>query len=216
MITFFDTEISPRTGKVSDIGAVRQDGNRFHRSSQEGFTEFLKGSDFVCGHNVIVHDMKYVGKAVEAAGISHSSVIDTLYLSPLLFPKKPYHALLKDDKLQTDELNNPLNDAEKAKALFDSECSAFNYLDEDLKEIYYSLLGEASEFSAFFRFIGYSGRRHSSSGSSSFLRGLQSIFRRDETRIEDTVAMISDRFRDEICTNADIASMCRKTPVALA
>lgn len=216
MITFFDTEISPRTGKVSDIGAVRQDGSRFHRSSQEGFTEFLKGSDFVCGHNVIVHDMKYVGKAVEAAGISHSSVIDTLYLSPLLFPKKPYHALLKDDKLQTDELNNPLNDAEKAKALFDSECSAFNYLDEDLKEIYYSLLGEASEFSAFFRFIGYSGRRHSLSGSSSFLRGLQSIFRRDETRIEDTVAMISDRFRDEICTNADIASMCRKAPVALA
>lgn len=215
MITFFDTEIIPRTGKVSDIGAVRQDGSRFHRSSQEGFTEFLRGSDFVCGHNVIVHDMKYVGKAVEAAGISTSSVIDTLYLSPLLFPKKPYHALLKDDKLQTDELNNPLNDAEKAKALFDSECNAFNYLDEDLKYIYYALLGDTAEFGAFFRFIGYTAHR-SSSGTSSFLRGLQSIFRREDTRIEDVVARISERFRNEICTNSDIAAMCRKTPVALA
>jgi ATP-dependent DNA helicase RecQ len=29
-------------------------------------------------------------------------IIDILFLSPLLFPTKPYHRLLKDDKLQTD------------------------------------------------------------------------------------------------------------------
>jgi ATP-dependent DNA helicase RecQ len=37
--------------------------------------------------------------------------IDTLPLSPLLFPKKPYHRLIKDDKLFSDQLNNPINDA---------------------------------------------------------------------------------------------------------
>lgn len=39
--------------------------------------------------------------------------IDTLCLSPLLFPMRPYHALIKDDKLQSDSLNNPLNDSIK-------------------------------------------------------------------------------------------------------
>ncbi|HWQ43658.1 MAG TPA: hypothetical protein VN456_16720 [Desulfosporosinus sp.] len=29
--------------------------------------------------------------------------IDTLFLAPLLFPAKPYHKLLKDDKLQTED-----------------------------------------------------------------------------------------------------------------
>ena len=33
--------------------------------------------------------------------------------TPLLFPRRPYHKLLKDDKIQTEELNNPLNDAKK-------------------------------------------------------------------------------------------------------
>ena len=54
--------------------------------------------------------------------------IDTLYLSPLLFPHRPYHALLKDDKLQTDELNNPLNDSIKAMQLFYDEVNAFHAL----------------------------------------------------------------------------------------
>ena len=56
--------------------------------------------------------------------------IDTLYLSPLLFPRRPYHALLKDDKLQSDELNNPVNDSEKARRLFLDEVNAFADLSE--------------------------------------------------------------------------------------
>ena len=67
-------------------------------------------SDYVCGHNILNHDLKFAGTWLMNAGVKQENVIDTLYLSPLLFPRKPYHALLKDDKLQTDELNNPLND----------------------------------------------------------------------------------------------------------
>ena len=63
-----------------------------------------------------------------------TDVIDTLYLSPLLFPTKPYHKLLKDDKLQTDELNNPLNDSIKAKDLFHDEVAAFTQADPALKQ----------------------------------------------------------------------------------
>ena len=39
----------------------------------------------------------------------------------ILFPARPYHHLLKDDKLQTESLSNPLNDSIKAQELFLSE-----------------------------------------------------------------------------------------------
>ena len=38
------------------------------------------------------------------------ALVDTLCWSSLLFPERPYHALLKDDKLLRDELNNPVSD----------------------------------------------------------------------------------------------------------
>lgn len=63
--------------------------------------------------------MKYIyqtlGQVEYNDFLNRWNVIDTLYLSPLLFPHRPYHKLLKDDKLQTEEINNPLNDAKKAK-----------------------------------------------------------------------------------------------------
>ena len=214
-IIFFDTEIDPKTGKILDIGAVRDDGVIFHRNSIHDFSGFLQGTEFVCGHNVLSHDMKYVGKAMKTAGIDGSNVIDTLYLSPLMFPKKPYHSLLKDDKLLADELSNPLNDSEKARELFDSECTAFNAIDEDLKEIYYSLLENTAEFGAFFRYAGYRGHSSRESGSVSlFMRSLQNMFRPDN--FAETADKIKRRFREEICINADISGMVRKYPIGLA
>ena len=72
----------------------------------------MQNLQFLCGHNIIDHDAKYI----EVPG--NAKLLDTLYLSPLMFPNKPYQRLLKDDKLLSDELNNPLNDAIKAKELF--------------------------------------------------------------------------------------------------
>ncbi len=102
-IAFIDTEIDPKSRKILDIGGVKDDGNSFHSNSITDFTTFLSGTQFICGHNIFNHDLKYIQKAVNDAGINPSNVIDTLFLSPLLFPTKPYHALLKDDKLQTED-----------------------------------------------------------------------------------------------------------------
>jgi hypothetical protein len=104
-ITFIDTEIDPNNRKILDIGAVKDDGSLFHQASVGDFTKFVQGVDFVCGHNILNHDIKYIGKILVEAGVK--AVVDTLYLSPLLFPTKPYHALLKDDKLQVDEWRHP-------------------------------------------------------------------------------------------------------------
>jgi len=120
-IVFIDTEIDKKSLKILDIGGVKSDGNLFHSSSITEFIYFINRAEFICGHNILNHDLKYIQKAVNEAGINLSNVIDTLYLSPLLFPTKPYHALLKDDKLQSEESNNPLNDSIKAKDLFFDE-----------------------------------------------------------------------------------------------
>jgi ATP-dependent DNA helicase RecQ len=191
-IAFIDTEIEPKSKKILDIGGIRNDGKTFHANAIADFVTFLKGTSFICGHNIINHDLKYIHNAVIAAQIETTNVIDTLYLSPLLFPTKPYHALLKDDKLQTEDTNNPLNDAIKAKDLFFDEVSEFNRMDGSLKQIFYRLLNEKKEFRAFFTCIGYK--------SSDFQ--LEKI--------------IQEKFNTTICKDADLSTFISENPIELA
>ncbi|MFZ2288039.1 MAG: RecQ family ATP-dependent DNA helicase [Bacteroidales bacterium] len=191
-IAFVDTEIDPKSNRILDIGSVRNDGGIFHKASVTEFISFLSGSKFICGHNILRHDIKYIGTALNEAGIDSSNIIDTLFLSPLLFPSKPYHALLKDDKLQSDDTNNPLNDSFKAKELFYDETAAFSLADETLKQIFYLLLNDNPDFQAFFRFIGYSY---------------------EET---DTEKLIRRKFENEFCDHAELAKIIAAQPVELA
>lgn len=155
-IVFFDTEIDPNKLIIKDLGGIKSDGTQFHKSSLPDFIQFLGDVQFLCGHNILKHDLSYLQQDLVSAGIQTENSIDTLYLSPLLFPSKPYHALLKDDKLQTEELNNPLNDSKKARDLFYDELEAFERLEDSLKSIYFLLLKDQKEFKAFFQYINYS------------------------------------------------------------
>lgn len=191
-IAFIDTEIEPKSRKVLDIGSVKGDGSLFHKSSVADFIQFLNGTQFICGHNIFNHDIKYIGKALYDAGISSSNIIDTLFLSPLLFPAKPYHALLKDDKLQSDDINNPLNDSIKAKDLFYDEVAAFHQTDETLQRIFYLLLNNKREFQSFFRFITY------------------------QCEAINPEALIRRKFENEICKHADLFKIISEHPIELA
>lgn len=191
-LVFVDTEIDFHRKCILDIGAVDDKGNSFHNTSLGKFTDFLSGVQYVCGHNIIRHDALYIGGAMAQAGVKPQNIIDTLFLSPLLFPTKPYHALLKDDKLQTEELNNPLNDSFKARDLFYDEISAFTQMSEDFRKILFLLLREQSEFSAFFNFIRY---------------------RCTEVEVEP---LIRQRFVGEICSHVDLSTLIAHRPIALA
>ncbi len=118
-IVFIDSEIN-HIGEICDLGAVKPEGSRLHTSSQNEFSEFVSGCKYVCGHNLITHDLRYVGHLIRGG----YTPIDTLTMSPLLFPKKPYHHLLKDYKIQTEQLNDPANDAELCMELFFDEAEA--------------------------------------------------------------------------------------------
>lgn len=186
---FVDTEVSVSTGKVNDIGSLSEDGNMFHSASMPEFMRFVASAEFVCGHNLIHHDLKYLWGEKEHYPFE---LIDTLYLSPLLFPKKPYHKLLKDDKLQVDELNNPLNDCEKARTLLYDEINAFHALPPIQQQIYYSLLNQVREFQGFFRLIGY------------------------VSSTEGVVEKIKLLFGNCLCVHKSISSLVEKYPVELA
>jgi ATP-dependent DNA helicase RecQ len=192
-IVFADTEIDPQSGRILDIGSIKDNKDIFHSGSAAGFTEFLKGSRFLGGHNIINHDLNYISHAVEKAEIDRADIIDTLFLSPLLFPAMPYHALLKDDKLQTQDINNPLNDSKKARDLFHDEVEAFKQADKDLKQIFFRLLHDKQGFQGFFRYLG---------------------FRADETAgIEP---LILERFHLKICDHVDLIKIMADFPIALA
>jgi ATP-dependent DNA helicase RecQ len=191
-IAFIDTEVEPKSRKILDIGGVGDNGSQFHSNSIADFIDFLKGAQFVCGHNIINHDLKYIQNAIVDAGINPTNVIDTLFLSPLLFPSSPYHALLKDDKLQTEDINNPLNDSIKAKDLLYDEVAAFNQTKDSLKQILYSLLNDKKEFKAFFQFVNYKSN------------GLN---------LEE---LIRKEFHAEICEQSNLSKIISELPIELA
>lgn len=55
-ITFIDVEVDSNGRRVLDIGAVRQDGALFHMASLNRLNDFVRGTDYICGHNIIGHD----------------------------------------------------------------------------------------------------------------------------------------------------------------
>lgn len=195
-LVFIDLETGRNDSKIFDVGALRvetpdlNDETPFHSSSLHSFLSFIADAEFLCGHNIVHHDLKRLQS--EGFAISDYKPIDTLYLSPLLFPKKPYHKLLKNDKLQTEELNNPLNDCKKAKDLFYDEINAFNALQTEVKDIYFGLLHRNPEFSGFFDYLDYTP---------------------NDVNLLD---LIRRHYDGKMCANAEILQLIQNYPVELA
>ena len=188
-IAFVDTEVGLKDHKIHDIGALRYDGATFHQASQTALNKFLQEGkvDYICGHNLIHHDARYL----QLNGI----LIDTLYLSPLLFPKRPYHHLVKDDKLMSEQMNNPVNDCEKAKELLMDEIAAWNLLSENKRKIFTLLLQHEEEFRGFLMYVG--------------------TIETDETTT-DVSELILSEYKNHICAHADIPALAAQSPCGLA
>ena len=184
-LAFIDLEVNPETRKVLDFGAANANGETLHTTQKIDFENFIADCNFICGHNVCHHDANYFNRPKD------SHLIDTLYFSPLMFPEKPYHKLLKDDKLITDELSNPLNDAIKAKELFYDEINAFNSLNENYRQILVNLLFDAAEFHGFFEYV-------------------------NAKPDGDTLSIIRNYFDGKICENAPLELLVKNNPVPLA
>lgn len=186
---FVDVEVGLKDKRIHDIGILRWDGAKYHSADKRAAISFLEDVDFVCGHNVIHHDMKYLlGDEVQ-----RWQLVDTLYVSPLLFPERPYHHLLKDDKLMNEQMNNPVNDCEKAYDLLMDEIAKWKALPDAHRFIYATLLRDVPEFAGFLAMVDAEVC--------------------DETTL---VEHIHTAYDGRICRHADLAAIIEQQPVELA
>ncbi|MGI6782339.1 MAG: RecQ family ATP-dependent DNA helicase [Acholeplasmataceae bacterium] len=184
-IVFFDLEISGKK-RTKDIGAITYTNAIFSGHDLSEFYDFIKKYSFIAGHNIFEHDLQYISKP------NKMIAIDTLLWSPLLYPKKPYHRLLKNDKWSETDSNDPVNDAKKSMDLFFELVDKFNQLDENMKIILYELLGKDKRYDGFFKYLKY----------------------RKSTW--NLIKTIRDYFKGFICENADIKEIIKDNPIELA
>ncbi|WP_455639974.1 RecQ family ATP-dependent DNA helicase [Parabacteroides sp.] len=183
-----DVEIGLKDHKIHDIGALRHDGATFHKTSKEELLDFLGDTDYICGHNIIHHDAKYLF----GDKTFRRFMVDTLYISPLLFPERPYHKLVKDDKLMSEQMNNPVNDCEKAKVLLLDEIARWNSLPDEKRTLFASLLKDKKEFEGFLSMVG---AKHINEGVPELIRKL---------------------YVEKICRHADLDMLIEQYPCELA
>ncbi|MCB0586032.1 MAG: RecQ family ATP-dependent DNA helicase, partial [Phaeodactylibacter sp.] len=195
-ILFFDLEVHKKSKQILEIGALLR-GDQFRRKSVESFLQFANGANLLCGHNIMDHDLPILKKYHDCQALFAKPAIDTLYWSALLFPKKPYHRLVKDYHLHGDEFNNPLADAKLARELLIDLLAAYQRLPEDRKVIYNSLLTAQPGFNGFFELTDEKKRP-------------QILTRRP------LAALLQNRHASLFCGRADLEELIERFPVELA
>jgi len=143
-----DLEIHPETNTILKIGGINPDNDRtlsfqgrFNVShALKKLDEFCRGVTFLLGHNISRHDVPYLKEHFPWLKLLFLPLIDTLFLSPLAFPKNPYHRLVKDYKIVKKSINDPVADARCTLSLFEDQCEAFGKMERDLLRMYGRLL----------------------------------------------------------------------------
>ena len=137
-----DLEVSKDSGHIRALAAVRTDSEQPFVHSGDGLTtaladldNFADGTSFILGHNLIAFDLPTLEAAKTNLRLLKLPAVDTLRLSPLAFPRNPYHGLVKhyqDGGIKRGRVNDPELDARIALALFADQQKALAKADSDL------------------------------------------------------------------------------------
>lgn len=157
-ILSIDLEITKDGKRLTHLGAVLGDKTLDVREQAvtkglDELNQWAQSAAFILGHNIGEHDLPWVYQQdIDCSNLKSLPIIDTLFLSPLAFPKNPYHHLVKDYKLVKDSYNNPVADAKLALSIFNDQKQALADLYQQkphLISLYYYLFSSTtlSEFS---------------------------------------------------------------------
>lgn len=126
-----DLEINEKN-VIYSLGAIFGDkifrsasGKPVSRTVLAELDGFGRDADSLLGHNILHHDIPKLKAAAPDLGILAKPAIDTLYLSPLAYPRNPYHRLVKDYQLVRDSVSDPVEDAKLAGQVFAEQWQAF-------------------------------------------------------------------------------------------
>ena len=118
--------------------------------------ELARGCMTLVTHNGRRHDIPWLLKFAPPLSLLRLPHIDTLELSPLGFPRNPYHRLLKDYKLIPQELNDPLGDCKSCASLLGDVAQVFSQLPAPLLGVYRGLFHQelGRDYEGFFEHLG--------------------------------------------------------------
>jgi hypothetical protein len=154
MILFLDLEVDIATQKVKEIGLVQ--GERYYKGrDQSKIREFAQGAKWICGHNLLGHDLPMLKRMGLADRLNRLEPIDTLLLSPLLRPDLKRHKLAKDYLVNDLSKADPLYDAELARDLLYDLGDLWQGLPHNIREGFRSILGQQVGFRGFFEWLSW-------------------------------------------------------------
>lgn len=148
---FFDLEYNPKTAKVREYGFILGDC-RVRAVNSAKLESAVEKAKFIVGHNILRHDIPIL-KDYFSIDFPNIKVLDTLMLSSLLFPRKPYHKLRKEYLHSEDEKSDPLKDAELCKTLLEDCVVKWNELPWQLRYLLFQFLKNEPGFAPFFDII---------------------------------------------------------------
>ena len=144
-----DLEVGKADGRIRAFGAVRADTGRRQVHSGDGLAAALAklddladGASFILGHNLIAFDLPHLAAAKPGLRLLKLPAVDTLRLSPLAFPRNPYHHLVKhyqDGGLKRGRINDPELDARLALEVFGDQWRALKEASPDLLTAWHRL-----------------------------------------------------------------------------
>ena len=158
-----DLEVGKKNNRIHAFAAVRpdtgqslvfRDGNL--RAQLAKLDDLAGGASFLLGHNLINFDLPHLAAARPDLRLLKLPSVDTLWLSPLAFPRNPYHRLVKhyqDAGLRRGQRNNPELDALIALELFGEEREALRATPPDLLAAWHWLTAAQEKMSGFDMFF---------------------------------------------------------------
>ncbi|TBV25683.1 RecQ family ATP-dependent DNA helicase [Meridianimaribacter sp. CL38] len=189
-VLFLDIETNPKS-KTIDYGAVFN-GKELHERNTAKLEQWIKAAKYICGHNIIKHDIPELKKKLGSSIFDNKKYVDTLLWSPLLFVKRPNHKLTKGYRIvNPSEVNNPLSDCKLTENYLIKELNRFNALSNSEKSVYYMLLKEQPAFNSFFDLAGF-----------------------NHSNVEDT--SIKKILGETICSNIKLEDFIQNNPVGLS
>lgn len=145
---WLDLEISPKDGSLM-MGAVVMDEQAWmfdgstlytHKTTLIALLNLVK---HIGGHNILAFDLPkladYLAVSADTLTTWQQKSLDTLYLSTLLLPHKPSHALLKLYKT-TQTANNPVLDCLESQQLWQACRQAWQDLSQAFRQVFLALL----------------------------------------------------------------------------
>ena len=130
---FTGLEVGVRDRRIHAFAGVRPDTGQSltFSGAADGLAAALAklddladGAEVVLGHNLIDFDLPHLRAANPSLRLLRLPAVDTLRLSPLAFPRNPYHHLVKhyqDGQLKRGRRNDPELDASLALGVFDDQ-----------------------------------------------------------------------------------------------